>query len=173
MDDSEQVREIYVASAARLVAQLYGLTGDFGEAQDLVHEAFAKALARPGRLRRIDNPEAWLRTVAVNLARSRYRRRVLLDRLVRTGRLEPSPGAVPGMSPDHVALVGALQRLSRPVREAVVFHHLADLPLAEVAELLGCSVNAVKLRLHRGRQALADQLGEPVGEPVEKEMRDA
>lgn len=158
VDDREHVREVYAVSAGRLVAQMFALTGDFAEAQDVVQEAFVRALARPRALRQVDNPEAWLRTVAMNLARSRHRRRMLFDRLVRTGRVERPPGQVDGLSPDHVALVTALQRLPRDVRATVVLHHIADLPVAEVARALGCSVEAVKTRLVRGRRALAGHL---------------
>jgi RNA polymerase sigma-70 factor (ECF subfamily) len=154
------LREIYESSAARLVAQLYGLTGDFAEAQDAVQEAFARALARPSRLRGVDNPEAWLRTVAMNIARSRHRRRSIFARLARTGHLTPSD--VPAISPDRVALVAALQKLAPRVREAVVLHYIGDLSVAEVAATLGCSVEAVKTRLVRGRRALAQLLQDPV-----------
>jgi DNA-directed RNA polymerase specialized sigma24 family protein len=41
-----------------------------------------------------------------------------------------------------------------------VLHHLADLPVAEVARQLSCSVDAVKTRLVRGRRALLDLLGD-------------
>jgi RNA polymerase sigma-70 factor (ECF subfamily) len=151
------LQEIYAASAGRLVAQVYGVTGDFAEAQDVVQEAFARALARPGRMRHVGNPEAWLRRVALNVARSRYRRRAVFDRLVRGGRLHDR-GHTPPLSPDHVALVAALQTLPRATRETVVLHHIADLPVAEVAAVLGCSVESVKTRLVRGRRALADLL---------------
>jgi len=157
-----QLEEIYAATAGRLVAQLYGLTGDFAEAQDVVQEAFARALARPSRLRDVDDPEAWLRTVAMNLARSRHRRRALFDRLSRSGRIV-GPSSVPAMSADHVALVAALQRLPRQMREAVVLHHIADLPVVDVARVLDCSVDAVKARLVRGRRALAQDLGRDGG----------
>jgi RNA polymerase sigma factor (sigma-70 family) len=166
MDEREQVREVYVASAGRLVAQLFALTGNYAEAQDVVQEAFAKALVHPGRLARVDNPESWLRTVAINLARSRYRRRLIFDRLVRTGRVDPSAAAVPGLSPDRVALVAALQRLPRAVREAVVLHHIADLPVAEVAKRLDCSVSAIKSRLARGRELLAEHLSAELMEEI-------
>jgi RNA polymerase sigma factor (sigma-70 family) len=159
-----QLEEIYAASAGRLVAQLYGVTGEFAEAQDVVQEAFARALARPGRFRSADNPEAWLRTVALNIARSRHRRRALFDRLARSGRL-PRPEPTPPISPDHVALVAALQRLSLPVREAIVLHHIADLPVSEVARTLDCSVDAVKARLVRGRSALAARLADTDADP--------
>jgi RNA polymerase sigma-70 factor (sigma-E family) len=160
---TDELRAVYAASAARLVSQLYAITGDFAEAQDVVQEAFARALTRPGRFAELANPEAWLRTVAINLARSHGRRRAVLDRLVRTGRVERPGQVVPGLSPDHVALVAALQRLPRAFREAVVLHHLADLPVVEVAATLGCSVSAVKMRLRRGRQALAELLDEHAG----------
>ena len=156
------LEEIYAATAGRLVAQLYGLTGDFAEAQDVVQEAFARALARPSRLHDIDDPEAWLRTVAINLARSRHRRRAFFDRLSRSGRIS-GPSETPAISPDHVALVAALQRLPQPIRAAVVLHYIADLPVADVAGVLDCSVDAVKSRLVRGRRALALELGRDAG----------
>jgi RNA polymerase sigma factor (sigma-70 family) len=158
MDEREHLREVYAASAGRLVAQLFALTGDYSDAQDVVQEAFAKALVHPGLLTRFDNPESWLRTVAVNLARSRHRRRVIFDRLMLTGRVDRPEAAVPDLSPDHVALVAGLQQLPRPVREAIVLHHIADLPVAEVAERLGCSISGVKSRLARGRALLDKQL---------------
>ena len=153
------LRDVYAASAGRLVAQLYGMTGDFADAQDAVQEAFARALSRPAGLHGVDNPEAWLCRVAMNIARSRHRRHLLFDRIARSGRLRGSE-TTPPLSPDHVALVAALQRLPRATRETVVLHHIADRPVAEVAAILGCSVESVKTRLVRGRRALAEQLGE-------------
>jgi RNA polymerase sigma factor (sigma-70 family) len=157
VDPDIDLRDLYAASVGRLVAQLYGMTGDFAEAQDAVQEAFARALSRPAGVRGVDNPEAWLFRVALNIARSRHRRRVLFDRIVRSGRLRAAD-ATPPLSPDHVVLVAALQRLPRATREAVVLHHIADLPVAEVATILRCSVESVKTRLLRGRRALAEYL---------------
>ncbi|MFF0371087.1 hypothetical protein [Micromonospora sp. NPDC005087] len=56
----------------------------------------------------MENPEAWLRRVAVNVARSRYRRRRVLDGLLR--RIGPPP-AVADHSPEHLALLAALRGL--------------------------------------------------------------
>ena len=67
MDDG-RLREVYAAAYPRLVGQLVGVTGDPAEAEDVVMEAFARAAARPREFADFDNPEAWLRTVAVNLA---------------------------------------------------------------------------------------------------------
>lgn len=159
MSHAEAVRELYAGSYRRLVMQLYPLTGDVGEAQEVVQEAFVKLLADPRRVVGLENPEAWLRTVAVNLARSRLRRGQLLRRLLR--RIEPDSTPVPDTGPDHVALMTALRRLPVGQREAIALHYLADLPVLEVARILQVSEGTVKSRLARGRAALADLLGEP------------
>src|SRR5205814_4526332 len=159
--------------SARLVAQAYALTGDYAEAQDVVHEAFARVLAHPEKFAAVAEIEAWLRTVVLNVFRSRYRRRMVYDRLVRLGRVDRTPDEVPGISPDRVVLVAALQRLPRGTREVLVLHHLADLPVTEVAELLQISVSAVKTRLVRGRAALAELLDDRPTTTERNEVRHA
>lgn len=165
LEAREAVRQAYSAHYRRLVAALYGLTGDYAEAQDLVQEAYARALARPRQFLDVADPEAWLRTVAINLARTRFRRRRLFDTLVRTGRVSRPVDSVPGLDPNRVALVAALQKLSRPTRETIVLHHLADLSVHEVAETLGVPVGTVKARLSRGRAMLATLLDEHTEQP--------
>ncbi len=165
LEAREAVREAYSAYYRRLVAALYGMTGDYAEAQDVVQEAYARALARSKTFLDVADPEAWLRTVAVNIARTRWRRRKLFDTLVRTGRVLRTPESVPGADPNRVALVAALQQLSRPTREAIVLHHLADMSVYEVAVALGVPVGTVKARLSRGRAILAKLLSDLADEP--------
>lgn len=62
---------------------------------------------------------------------------------------------MPATEPDHVALVVALRRLPEAQRRAVVLHHVAGLPVADVAAETGVPVGTVKARLSRGRAALA------------------
>ncbi|MGH3485359.1 MAG: sigma-70 family RNA polymerase sigma factor [Nocardioidaceae bacterium] len=155
--DDDFVRQVYVASYRRLVGQLYGVCGDLGEAEDAVQEAFAPAIQHERKFRRTDNPEAWLRTAAVNVSRSRWRRRVLGDRLQRkTHRTDVQPD----LSPDHVALMAALNRLPEAQRQVIALHHLADLPVHEVAVAVGAPVGTVKARLSRGRTTLAQLLND-------------
>ena len=155
--DADFVRQVYAASYRRLVGQLYGVCGDLGEAEEVVQEAFARAIQHERKFRRADNPKAWLRTVAVNLSRTRWRRRVLGDRLQRKAHRSE---VQPELSPDHVALVAALQRLPQAQRQVIALHHLADLPVREVAEAVGAPVGTVKARLSRGRTALAELLAD-------------
>jgi RNA polymerase sigma-70 factor (ECF subfamily) len=154
------VREAYQAYYRRLVGQAFALTADLAEAEDVVQEAFARVVARPRQFLAATSPESWLRVVVLNVARTRYRRRWLFDHLVRAGRIEASPASVPGLTPDRVAVLAALRRLPPATRETIVLHHVADLPIGEVADLLGVPVGTVKARLSRGRAALARLLNE-------------
>jgi RNA polymerase sigma-70 factor (ECF subfamily) len=148
------VAEAYRAYYRPLVATVYAATGDYSEATDTVQEAFAVALDRPRQFMEVSDPRAWLRAVALNIARQRYRRRVIFHRLVRLGRVAVPPDIVPGLSAEQVDVVRALRKLSRPVREAIVLHHMLDLPVAAVAEELGVPEGTVKARLFRGRAQL-------------------
>jgi RNA polymerase sigma-70 factor (ECF subfamily) len=162
--DDERLREVYAVAYPRLVGQLAGVTGDPAEAEDVVMEAFARAAPRRSSFHDADNPEAWLRTVAVNVARSRWRR------MMRWAHLVPQlagTDAYDDLPDDRLTLLAALRQLPAAQREAIALHHLADLPVAEVALTLGVPEGTVKARLARGRAALADLLS-----PTPKENED-
>ena len=160
--DEDLLRRVYDASYRRLVGQLYAVCGDLVEAEDAVAEAFTRAVAQGRRFEKVDNHEAWLRTVAVNVARSRHRRRVVGERLRSHA---PEPHHPPDLADDRLALVAALRRRSAGQRECLALHYLADLPLHEVARTLDVPVGTVKARLSRGRTALAALLA-PAPDPV-------
>ena len=147
--------QLYHARYLDVVATVHALTGDLPDAQDLAQEAFCRAWQRWSRLRRYEDPAAWVRRVAVNLALSRWRRlRVARRHLLR----RDGPDSVPPLEPDHVLLVTALRKLPVQQRHAVVLYHLVDLPVDQIADEMGVAVGTVKSWLHRGRAALAAQL---------------
>lgn len=147
--------EFYAAHYADLVVQIYAYFGDRQEAQDVVQEAFYRALARWRRLSVYDDPVAWVRRVAWNLATSRWRRTRTTLRFLNRQRDEPVAGE-PDL--DRVALVDALATLPTAQRRAMVLHYLVDLPIAEIAQREGVAEGTVKSWLHRGRVALAAHL---------------
>ena len=152
MTNDEFVRQIYEASYRRLVTQLVGACGDVPTAEEIVQEAFVRAIAHGSTFRRTENPEAWLRRVAINLTRSRWRR---LQKYVGLMPRLAEPTTIPDLSLDHLMLMSALQRLPRAQREVIAMHHLADLPVHEIAVALDVPVGTVKARLSRGRATLA------------------
>jgi RNA polymerase sigma-70 factor (ECF subfamily) len=158
MAGEDFVGEVYDASYFRLVVQLYALTGELAEAEDAVQEAFVAALGRRRAFARLDNPEAWLRTVALNNLRNRWRHLDVVRRL-RPQVPGPTPDAEVGL--DHIALVEALAQLDTAHRTAVVLHYLADRPVSEIARELGVPEGTVKTRLARGRELLSPLLSEP------------
>jgi len=149
-----EIQELYAASYRRLLGQLIGVTGSVAEAEDAVQEAFVRGLDHPTRLLGADNPEAWLRTVAVNLARSRWRRAQRLVGLAPRLVEEPRDGDTDG----NLVLLQALRKLPVGQREVIALHHLADLTVQQVADTLGVSTGTVKSRLSRGRAALSSLL---------------
>jgi RNA polymerase sigma-70 factor (sigma-E family) len=155
------VAEVYHACYHRLVLQLYAFTTDLTEAQDAVQEAFARAIARPHGFAGIDNPEAWVRTVALNVVRRRWRRRRVLDLILLRERPlhergEPDAGPNTDLRTD---LTEALDAIPRNYREVIVLHYYADLSVDEIAAALSVPAGTVKSRLSRGRAALATRLG--------------
>jgi RNA polymerase sigma factor (sigma-70 family) len=148
--------ELYRGSYRRLVLTAYAMTGDLGAAEEISQEAFTVAYGRRHRVFHLDSPEAWLRTVVVNLARRRYRRSAMLDRLLRRQSAEPEMATLP--ISEHLDLHVAIQRLDEDLRSVVVLHYLADLPVEEVSAILDIPSGTVKSRLARARNALASRL---------------
>ena len=148
----------YAVTHQRIIGQVYAMCGDLYEAQDCVQEAYARAWQQWPRLStEHGNPEAWVRTVATRLAVSSWRQAV--NRLT-AHRRENRVGEVSGMSPDHIAVVAALRKISADQRLAIVLHHYAGLSVEEIAAETGAKPSTVKARLARGRKALAPHLTE-------------
>jgi RNA polymerase sigma-70 factor (ECF subfamily) len=153
--DIGRLEDLYASSQRRLVIEMAALTGDIAAAEDLVQEAFGRCLAKWALVAGYDDPEAWVRSVAYNLARSRWRRlkrgAKALSRLRRTEERS-------GPDTDNIGLMIAVSRLSDDERQVIVRHHLLDQPVAVVATQLGIPEGTVKSRLARGRAQLAEML---------------
>jgi len=135
------------------------LTGDWHAAQDLVQESMVKLYRAWPKLRLDGDPDAYLRRIMVNTHRSWWRAR--WRRETPAGELPDTVIADFADGQAFAALVRqALQALPQRQRAAVVLRYCADLPEAEVADLLGCSVGTVKTHTHRGLRALRENLEE-------------
>jgi RNA polymerase sigma-70 factor (ECF subfamily) len=157
MLDTVDVHELFEAAYSRLVVQLYAICGDMADAEDAVQDAFVAAISKQRQLRRVSNPEAWVRTAAVNRVRGGWRHAAVVRRYQPR---VPGPQAPVEIGPEHVAIVAALAELDLDQRIVVVLHHLVDLGTAEIAVELGIPEGTVKSRLARARARLADLLDE-------------
>ena len=157
--DEDEFDEFYAASAQRITSQVYAMVGDRDVAQDCVQEAYARVWARRRKFGDVQYREAWVRTTAYRLAVDRWRRGARARR--EPDRALEGSGVVAPPDESYVAVVTALRELPETYRRAIVLHHLADLPVRDVAHELGVAEGTVKTWLRRGRAALAALLAEP------------
>jgi RNA polymerase sigma-70 factor (sigma-E family) len=134
---------------SQLVRLGYGLTGDLQHAEDLAQTAFAKAYASWPRVRRADNPDAYLRRIVVNANRNRFRKlrvgEVLTEAVPDLGHAADGPD----QRHDRDGLVAALMQLPYGQRAAVVLRYWLDMTETEAAAVLGCSTGNVKSQASR------------------------
>jgi RNA polymerase sigma-70 factor (ECF subfamily) len=123
-------------------------------ADDVVQEALIRAWGRRATFRaERGSVRAWLVAILLDQAR-RYRMRTL--------RTRPSAAVVPDSGgesvDDRLVVERAVCGLPRRQRQVVTLFYLADLPIAEIADLLGTTPSAVKVHLHAARAALRKTL---------------
>ena len=155
MTTAVDLNELYDASYRRLVVQIYAICGDLAEAEDAVQDAFVTALRKRSQLARLNNPEAWVRTVALNSVRHRWRHASVVRRYQAK---VPGPQGPVDVGPEHVAIVTALEEVDADQREVVVLHYLADLRGRRHRRPAGVPEGTVKSRLSRARGRLAGLL---------------
>ena len=160
--------EFYAATWSRTLAVTYAMTGDRGAAEELAQEAYVRAWSRWRTVSGYEQPAAWVRQVATRLSVSRWRRRKVAAAWFARNRHER---VVDPPDETSAALVQALLLIPEAQRRAIVLHHLADLPVDEVARIEHTPVGTIKARLSRGRTSLAallaeDAADEPNGEPT-------
>lgn len=155
----DEVAEVYARTARPLIGLLTVMGGSAADAEEVAQDAFVKLLEHWSKVREYDDVDAWLRTVAVRLLVSRHRRRGVarlgLGRLAARATL-----TAPAPDGDRVDVDAALAGLPVGHRAVLLLHHVHDLPVEEVAELLRVPVGTVKSRLSRARAALAPRLTE-------------
>ncbi len=162
MNDEAALRELYLASYAPLVRVVGAVCGSTADAEEAVQEAFVALVGQWPRVSAFDDPEAWVRKVA--LRRASNRRRKTLRGVMAGLRHGPAPDAA-APNGDAVDLRRALAALPLKQREVVVLQSLG-LDVASIARQLDVAEGTVKSRLSRARAALAPLLREDVPDHV-------
>lgn len=166
------LNELMARHGQPLFLYLVRLLGSEAEAEDLAQESFVRVYQHRDRFRPDAKFSTWLYTIATNLVRDRLRWRgrhpqVSLDAETAddTATLgDTLPTTNPG--PDEILHSGervaeirrAVAALPEDLRVALVLAEYEERSQAEIAEILGCSVKAVEMRIYRARQALRKEL---------------
>jgi RNA polymerase sigma-70 factor (sigma-E family) len=147
----------YRSEAPRLVRTVSLVTGEPVLAEDSVAEAFARAWSRWPEVSSHQQPAAWVMRVALNEARSRFRRRAV-ERRKASMIARPEATYDPQPQVDQ-QLWDALRKLPRTDRTLIALRYVADLSQAEIADVLGLRPGTVAAGLSRIRHKLGTALG--------------
>ena len=172
MGDSElNFDEIYTAYRERILRYLSRLVGE-AEAEDLTQETFLKAGRKFADFRGESQILTWLYRIATNAAVDRFRSptgRELIQIQPSAGPVEETLPHVHSPAPPTVerqaikeemnaCIRNVIDRLPERYRTVIVLSNLEGLKDAEIADVLGQSTSAVKIRLHRAREQLRKEL---------------
>ena len=139
-----------------MIALAVTMTGNRELGADLAHEALARAYRDWRTVGALDRPGAWVRRVLINLAIDAQRRRA--REALAFSRLDPNPTTAPAEATGE-AFWGAVRALPERQRAAVALYYIEDLPVAEIADVLGVAPGTVKTSLFMARRSLAETLG--------------
>ena len=150
MSDAERFDAFYAGSRDRLLALAYALTGDLPASRGAVRDSFVSAWHHWPKLKRMSDPETWVRPHALSHAQRRHTARIWH----RDRRLDP----------DVRATLDALAKLSLPARKTLLLHHLTTASHQEVAREVGLSLEDAQARLDAATTQVAQQRDVPPSE---------
>ena len=153
--------DFVAARGQSLVRLAYVLTGDVGDAEDVVQDALSRALPRWDKIRATASPEAYVRRMVVNANVSRWRRfrrqeTPVVD-VVPNGHAADSADLALDSVENHRLWVAVLA-LPRPQRVAVALRFHEGLSYAEIADLTDCREATARSHVFRGLEALRTSL---------------
>jgi RNA polymerase sigma-70 factor (sigma-E family) len=149
----------------RLVGGLALHCGDRMVAEELAQEALVRLWQRWDAVSSKGNPDGWLWTVALNLSRSKRRRRTAEQRArVRMGQTPVVTDDAP--TADAVAVRDAVSALPDRQRVAVTLRYFAGLSIRQTAEAMSCAEGTVAAHTHKALDSLRDALGDEITEEV-------
>ncbi|GHH60221.1 DNA-directed RNA polymerase sigma-70 factor [Kitasatospora indigofera] len=141
--------QVFVTTAwPRLSRTAFLLAGDRHTAEDLVQTTLEKTYVAWARVRRTDDPYAYVRRILLNEQAGRFRRR-LPEFLVPAVPERPAADAY-DRADDRTGLLRALAALPPRQRQAVVLRYWEDLSESQAAAAMNCSVGTVKSQASKG-----------------------
>lgn len=131
---------------------VYLICRDRDLAEDIAQDAFVELFLRWHRVSRYDRPGAWVRRVAIRMTVRALHRQATR---ARAERAFPVPAAEQAHDTE---VMQAMRSLPPRQRAVVVLFYFEDAPVAEIADLLGCSAATARVHLHRARVRLGELL---------------
>ena len=178
--DKDQYARLMRRHNQRLFRAVRAILRQDDQAEDVVQEAYVIAYQNLAGFRRESAFATWLTRIAVNEALGRLRKRARAQHLglVEEANADATMGTPPHTPEDQAAraelrrlLEDQIDALPEAYRTVLVLRDVQELDTAETAASLGLTEEAVRVRLHRARQALQASLAEAVGSHVGEAFR--
>jgi RNA polymerase sigma-70 factor, ECF subfamily len=136
----------------------FRMSGDADVAKDMAQDSFISAYNALGDFKFNSKFSSWLYRIVVNKCRDHFkagRETVPVDDICDyIAGQDPTPEQAAACRQTGDVVQQALNRLPTDYREVIILKHIEGLDYQEIADALGVSVSALKVRAHRGREML-------------------
>jgi RNA polymerase sigma factor (sigma-70 family) len=157
VSESLRFEDFFEREAGTLFRRLCVVTGDRGEAEEIMQDAFLALWERWQRVAAMEDPTGYLYRTSMNLFRRRTRRASLAIRR----RLARAPDPVPFAEIDERQdVVAALRELTPRQRAAVMLIDVLDYSSEDAGKALGVTAGTVRGLASRGRETLRKRMSE-------------
>jgi RNA polymerase sigma-70 factor (ECF subfamily) len=157
--EADAFAEIIEHYQAPIIRYLFRLTGDYEMAKDLAQDTFIQAYKGILKTDAELSFKAWLYRIATNNALQHHRRKRLLSFIpFVSGKHDVAAEGENTDAPDNAAAIQeALSKVPEEQRTCLVLHFIEGFKYREIAETLGCSEEAVRKRVARGRKRFIEE----------------
>lgn len=162
MDREEVFRDVFTDHYTRVVRTVFWIVQDWDRSEEIAQDAFVQLLRHWRAVSGHDQPDAWVRRVAIRLAVKAAAREQRLAVALRRSLVSSEAVTMPG-PPVSAEVLDAVRQLPPKQRAAVALRYFEDRSFEQVADVLDCSPATARVHIHRARQRLAELLGEEVG----------
>jgi len=152
--EADAFAEIIEHYQASIIRYLYRMTGDYEMAKDLAQDTFIQAYKGILKTNAELSFKAWLYRIATNNALQHHRRKKLLSFIPFTTKEQDIPDTAnqSNCPSERIAINEALLKVPKEQRTCLVLHFVEGFKYREIAETLGCSEDAVRKRVARGKK---------------------
>lgn len=149
--------EFFEALAPALFRRLYLITGDRGDAEEIMQDSFVVVFERWDRVRGMDDPEGYLYRVAFN-TQNKHRRRA--KRALQRGLHIKPPADEFAAVENRSVIASALAELTPRQRAALVLTELLGYSSEEAASVMRVRPGTVRVLAHQGRVTMRRHMGD-------------